>query len=73
MAAAWWLLCREPTTQLRWIESDGRMMVRLEGQPEGAAPKAGRPDMRGAVAQAAGQLGRQGSWFGALLNLSALY
>ena len=62
---------REPSTQLRWVTGDGRMMVRLEGQPAGAAPGSG--DMRGAVNYAASRLGPKGAWFEALLDLAALY
>ena len=59
--------CRHPTTQLRWVEPDGRMMVRLEGQPAGKADGGG---MRAAVAEAAGRLGKDGRWFQALLELA---
>lgn len=61
---------REPTTQLRWVEPDGRMMVRLEGQPEGRPAGGG---MRTAVAEAAGRLGKGGRWFQSLLELAAQY
>ena len=60
--------CRQPTTQLRWVEPDGRMMVRLEGQPAGKAEGGG---MRAAVAEAAGRLSKGGRWFQALLELAA--
>lgn len=60
--------CRQPTTQLRWVEPDGRMMVRLEGQPAGRAEGGG---MRAAVAKAAGRLGKDGRWFQSLLELAA--
>ena len=60
--------CRKPTTQLRWVEPDGRMMVRLEGQPAGKAEGGG---MRAAVAEAAGRVGKDGRWFQSLLELAA--
>ncbi|KAL4443459.1 hypothetical protein ABPG75_011196 [Micractinium tetrahymenae] len=62
---------REPVTQLRWVEPDGRMMVRLEGQPEGRPGGGGAGGMRAAVAEAAGRMGRSGRWFQGLLELAA--
>lgn len=65
--------CREPTTQLRWVEPDGQMMVRLEGQPAGIASSGNGAagGMQGAVADAAGRLGKDGRWFQSLLALAA--
>lgn len=59
-------------TQLRWIDDAGRMMVRLEGQPEGS--RSGRAgSMRGAAGEAAERLGKRGEWMQALLALAAHY
>jgi hypothetical protein len=68
-------MCREPVTQLRWETDDGRLMMRLEGEPAGRGPAGGSigGSMRGAVRDAVRRLGRDGKWFESLLALAALY
>lgn len=59
-------------TQLRWVDSAGRMMVRLEAAPEGShAARSG--SMRAAVGEAAHRLGDRGAWMQRLLALAAQY
>lgn len=67
-----WPASREPVTQLRWMDAAGRMMVRLEGQPEGT--RSGRNgSMRAAAGEAADRLGKRGEWMQGLLALAAQY
>jgi hypothetical protein len=58
-------------TQLRWVADDGRLMVRLEGQPEGS--RRGGGGMRGAALDAADKTGKSGKWFQSLLALADQY
>lgn len=46
------------------------MMVRLEGEPAGAVPGAGRSGMSAAAADAAGKMGTRGAWFQGVLALA---
>ena len=63
---------REPVTQLRWVDASGRMMVRLEGEPEGRVASSAGGGMHAAVAEVGGRLGRSsGRWFQGLLELAA--
>lgn len=55
-------------TQLRWVADDGRLMVRLEGQPEGSRPAGG--GMRSAALDVADKFGVGGKWFSSLLSLA---
>ena len=60
---------RRPTTQLRWVAPDGRLMVRCEG-PEAAQAERGAGPTRQALS---GAKGTAEQWLKDLINLAALY
>lgn len=60
---------RRPTTQLRWVAPDGRLMVRCEG-PEAAQVERGAGLTRQALS---GAKGAAEQWLKDLISLAALY
>ncbi|GAB4817301.1 hypothetical protein N2152v2_004347 [Parachlorella kessleri] len=60
---------REPVTQLRWYDGQGRMMVRVEGVPEGMVDT---KFAKKALA-AAKERGGNAAWLHDLINLAAQY
>ncbi|GAB4817298.1 hypothetical protein N2152v2_004344 [Parachlorella kessleri] len=60
---------REPVTQLRWYDGRGRMMVRVEGLPEGMANNTFAKKALAAVQER----GNNTAWLHDLINIAAMY